>query len=350
MNNPFVFGSVVKGEHFCNRSKEIKEIGDICKSNNNLILVSPRRYGKTSLVVNALEQNRQTYLLIDCTKLDSKEDFVNRIITKYLDTLKEGNVLERVKYFSKVLDLEFTVKTNGFEIKIRKFEYSGLEQLINEISKTHIIVFDEFQDVFEFDKTLVKRLRGILQHINKTFIFLGSKKHMILHIFEDQNSPFYKFGIIMPLNKLSESEWQKFISSWFIKSKLSLSQEEFEKIISYSNNVPFYVQYISYYVWAGKFVGKSAEKSIFELLEGSRYIYEDLFSKFPPSQRKTLSLVAQRKETIFAQDILAEYSIKTPQLLNKSLKALIDKGILEKNGVYFFVDPLFERFVQSLKK
>ncbi len=348
MINPFVFGSVVKGPHFCNRNKEIDEITEICHSNNNLILVSPRRYGKTSLVVNALERSKIPYLLIDCTQLDSKEDFVNRILTKYLETLKEGTIIEKVKYLSKILDIEFSVKTGGFEVKVRKFEYSGLEQLLKEVTKNFVIAFDEFQDVFDFDKALVKRLRGILQLINKTTIFLGSKKHMLLYLFENQNSPFYKFGHIMSLSKLEESEWSKFILNWFQKTNVNIDQNEIAQIISNANNIPFYVQYLSYYIWEGKKTNKSVTKAIADLQETNKYVYDEIFSKLPTNQRKALKLVVAKRDNTFTQQNLADYKLKTAQVLNKSLNALIDKGILEKNGVYFFVDPLFEKFVFNL--
>jgi|GEM_PF-5745150 len=350
MDNPFIFGAVVKGENFCDREQESKDILGLCKSHNSLILISPRRYGKTSLVVNTLEKNKIPYILVDCTQLDSKEDFVRRIAQKYLETLKEGNVIEKIKYLSKVLNIEFNIKAEGFEIKVKKFEYGGFEQLLKEITKQYTIVFDEFQDVFELDKTLVQRLRGILQFIPRTHIFLGSKKHMILHIFENQNSAFYKFGHMLHLEKIPKTVWKTFIINHCKKTKVDMPEQEIEIIIDYANNIPFYVQYLAYHVWEGKKTNKSAEQVIKDQLQSNYYIYEGIFSKLPRSQRNALKIVANRKENLFAQDLLEGYQIKNAQLLNKSLNALIDKGALEKNGTYFFVDPLFERFVLNLDK
>ncbi|PIU22418.1 MAG: hypothetical protein COT14_01300 [Candidatus Diapherotrites archaeon CG08_land_8_20_14_0_20_30_16] len=350
MNNPFVFGSVVKGNQFCNRQKEIAEISRICKSNNNLILVSPRRYGKTSLIVNALEQIKLQYVLVDCYRLDSKEDFVNRLITNYLFSLKQGNIIDKVKYLSKILDIEVEFKAKIVNVKIKKFDYSSLETLIVEISKDRLIVFDEFQAVFELDKTLVSRLRGILQHINKTHIFLGSKKHLLLYLFEDQNSPFYKFGIIMPVNKIDETDWRRFIKNWFKKTKSTINDEDLSTLLEYSNNIPFYVQYLAYYFWDGINSGKDSNIIINDVLESNKYIYDDAFSKFNANQRKALIVLASENTNIFGHSILEKYKIKNAQILNKSLNALLEKGIIEKNGHYFFVDPLFERFIKNLDK
>ena len=81
--NPFIFGKIVKGAHFCNRKKEISELLSLAKSKNSLVIVSPRRYGKSSLIISALDKGGLDFIYIDLAGLSSKEELVERILLAY---------------------------------------------------------------------------------------------------------------------------------------------------------------------------------------------------------------------------------------------------------------------------
>lgn len=352
MNNPFVFGKVVRGRDFCNRKKEITEIIKSVSSKNNLVIVSPRRYGKTSLVINALERNNIPFLFIDCSNLINENVFLERLTSTYLERLKKGDILEKIKYLSKSVNIEYTFSVEGMSVKVAKYNDSSLDKLIRQISKDYVLVFDEFQELFVLDVNLVKRLRSVMQFIRQSFIFLGSRKHLLLYLFSDQKSPFYNFAQIMNLTKISESEWKIFIKAKCLKTKVKLAEEEIAAILELSEAIPFYVQYLAYHFWEERIrnIALSPAEIIQKIIASNEYVYEELYSRLTDSQKKALKILITEESKFFSEKVLKGHNLKNPQLLNKALAALEEKGIIERNGQYQFNDPLFKQYLHFINQ
>ncbi|MBI4454236.1 ATP-binding protein [Candidatus Woesearchaeota archaeon] len=352
MNNPFVFGKVVRGSNFCNRKTEIQAIIKTVSSKNNLVIVSPRRYGKTSLVINALERNNIPFLFIDCSNLINENVFLERLTSTYLERLKKGDVLEKIKYLSKSVNIEYTFSVEGMSVKVAKYNDSSLDKLIKQISKDYVLVFDEFQELFVLDVNLVKRLRSVMQFVKQSFIFLGSRKHLLLYLFSNQKSPFYNFAQMINLTKISEPEWKAFIKAKCIKTKVRLTEDDIAAILKLSEAIPFYVQYLSYHFWEERIRDLSINPTeiIKKIISSNEYIYEELYSRLTESQRKALNILVKEEDKFFSERVLKEHNLKNPQLLNKALASLEEKGIIERNGRYQFNDPLFKQYLKFINQ
>lgn len=347
--NPFVFGKVVRGGDFCNRKEEIQKIKGIIQSKNNLVIISPRRYGKTSLVINALERNKIPFVFIDCFSISTEEILLERLTVAYLERLKKGDMVEKIRYLSKTLNIVYTFSVEGMSIKVQRYDETSLDKLLQQISKEYMIVFDEFQELFALNSELVKRLRSILQFIEQSFIFLGSKKHLLLFLFSDQKSPFYNFASIMNLLKIPRKEWSVFIQEKTEKTGVSLRAEDIDMILEYAEEIPFYIQYLAYHFWEERARNKTIFSSAImdKILASNAYVYEEVYSRLSLSHRKALRIVGMKEAKRFSDVVLKRYDIKNPQLLNKALNALEEKGILDKNGEYHFNDPLFKHFITT---
>lgn len=356
VKNPFIFGKIVRGNDFCDRKTEVKEIVKSVSSKNNLVIISPRRYGKTSLVINALERNNIPFLFIDCSNIINENVFLERLTSAYLERLKKGDVLEKVKYLSKLVNIEYTFSVEGMSVKVAKYNDSSFDKLIRQISKDYVLVFDEFQELFVLDANLVKRLRSVMQFIKQSFIFLGSRKHLLLYLFSDQRSPFYNFAKIMNLTKIPENEWVIFIKAKCLKTKVKLTEEDLDVILKLSEAIPFYVQYLAYH-FLDERIGRnerigwieiSSAEIIRKIIKSNEYIYEELYSRLTESQRKALKILVREEGKFFSDKVLKEYNIKNPQLLNKALSSLEEKGVIERNGKYQFNDPLFRQYLKFI--
>lgn len=348
--NPFVFGKIVRGTDFCGRKEEIHKIKAIIQSKNNLVIISPRRYGKTSLIINALEKSKISFLFLDCMSIGNEETLLERLTLSYLQKLKQGDMINKIRYLSKTIHIEYTFSLDGLNIKVQRYDSLSLERLIQEISKEYILVFDEFQELFTKDTELVKRLRSILQDIKQSYIFLGSRKHLLLFLFSDQKSPLYNFAAIMNLPKIHPQEWRTFIET---KSKgVLLSTEDINIILEYAEEIPFYVQYLAYHFWEERRRNKSSASTeiMNKILLSNEYVYEELYTRIPLSQQRALKIIAMKEEKRFSEDILKRYEIKNPQILNKAINALEEKGILDRNGEYHFNDPLLKQYILSSQK
>ncbi len=346
--NPFVFGKVVRGADFCNRKKEMQKIWEIVHSRNNLILLSPRRYGKTSLILYALHKKSIPFIFIDCYDVTEEKILLERLASAYLERLKKGDLVEKAKHLSRIINLEYSLTVKGITIKINQYDASSLESIIKEIAKDYILVFDEFQELFSYQPPLVKRLRSILQMINQSFIFLGSKKHLLLYLFSNQKSPFYNFGLLFPLEKIPAEEWLPFITAKFRSRGITIEKEEIIEIFNYSELIPFYVQYLCYHLLEErkKQEGIKTVEVVNKMLLSNSYVYEELYSKLPPTQKKALRIILQKGGTgLFSEETRQEFNLISLQSLNKALGGLEEKGIIEKNGQYRFNDPFFKQYL-----
>ncbi len=348
-NNPFLFGKVVRGKNFCNRLAEMAKIKQAAQSKNSLILVSPRRYGKTSLIINALEKYQLPFLFVDCFEVQDEKSFLEKIASAYLSSLRKGDVLDKVKYLSKIVQVEYSFTVKGITVRITKYQENALRGVLEEIAKRYLLVLDEFQELFIVSPQLVKKLRSILQFIPQSIFFLGSKKHLLLYLFSDQRSPFYNFGSLLPLDKIPAPEWLRFINDKFVQTKVPITKKEILALLDAAELIPFYVQYLCYYYWQSK--QERSPHNILEFLEeiihSNSYIYDELYEKLPVAQQKALQVILYKKEGLFSQETQQEYGISSNQALHKSFTALVEKGFLEKNGEYRFNDPLFKRYLQS---
>ena len=348
-NNPFLFGKVVRGKNFCNRLTEMEKIKQAAHSKNSLILVSPRRYGKTSLIINALEKHRLPFLFVDCFEVQDEKSFLERIASAYLSSLRKGDVLDKVKYLSKIVQVEYSFTVKGITVRINKYQENALRGVLEEVTKKYLLVLDEFQELFVVDPQLVKKLRSVMQFLPQSVFFLSSKKHLLLYLFSDQRSPFYNFGSLLPLDKIPAPEWHRFINDKFVQTKVSITKEEILGILDVAELIPFYVQYLCYYYWQNKKDGKETSLAEFlaQIIHSNSYIYDELYEKLPAAQQKALQIVLHKKEGIFSKHTQLAYGISSNQALHKSFTALVEKGFLEKNGEYKFNDPLFKRYLQS---
>jgi len=347
-SNPFLFGKVVRGKNFCNRTVEMEKIKQAAHSKNSLILVSPRRYGKTSLIINALEKYQLPFLFVDCFEVQDEKSFLEKIASAYLSSLRKGDVLEKVKYLSKIVQVEYSFTVKGITVRISKYQENALRGVLEEITKKYLLVLDEFQELFAVSPQLVKKLRSILQFIPQSIFFLGSKKHLLLYLFSDQRSPFYNFGSLLPLDKIPAQEWLRFINDKFVQTKVPLTEEEILALLDAAELIPFYVQYLCYYYWQNKKdpSPKKIPQFLVEIIHSNSYIYDELYEKLPAAQQKALQIILHKTERVFSQEIQQEYGISSNQALHKSFTALVEKGFLEKNGEYRFNDPLFKKYLQ----
>ena len=109
LENPFIIGKIVLGDNFCNREKEIAQLCHIARSKQHMVIISPRRYGKTSLVIHALESNRVPFLYIDCTVAEDERSLVNVIANEYASKLDNIAVLDKEL---RKINITFSITTN----------------------------------------------------------------------------------------------------------------------------------------------------------------------------------------------------------------------------------------------
>ena len=229
MKNPFVYGKEVSKENFCNRENEIKEISRDIENSQNVLIFSQRRFGKTSLIKRVFEELDPKEVIIvyaDLYPVITEEDFI-RIYSKAISGVitrgMKAKISDLLSVFKRLRPV-FSVDPSGqssFSVDIQDSEIvpftedvlEGLNRYVKSKKKKAVVCFDEFQQIGQLKTDrLEKQMRSILQtHEEISYIFMGSKKHLIRDMFNSPNRPFYKSAKSFPLGKISNVELSKFI-------------------------------------------------------------------------------------------------------------------------------------------
>ncbi|MFK5938211.1 MAG: ATP-binding protein [Sulfurimonas sp.] len=259
ISKPFYYGGVVKKHHFCNRVKEIKELQDDMDAGLNILLYAPRRFGKTSLVLKSVKSTKYKYIFLDFMSIVDEEEFINEYfnaITKSFDTTTD-KVIKFVKDVLKIrpnVHVEFDI--NGMPTFGLNFKHSESKSILKEIldipyqyalhnNERIIVVFDEFQEIINLN--IEDKLRASIQHHGDTvsYIFLGSKKSIMTKLFFDKSKAFYKSVKHLPINKIEDAQWYKYIQKGFSDFDKKIEIKHIDKILSISNGFPYYTQQIA---------------------------------------------------------------------------------------------------------
>lgn len=369
MNNiesPFVFGRKVTGESFTDRETETQRLLNNFNNRINTILISPRRWGKSSLVKkagNMAENEGLTVLFIDAFSLRDPSEFYATLATGVLKATS-GKIelwIDLVKRFLSRLTPKFSFGAdplNSFELSFELDEiekgYREIldlpEKIADEKNIRIVICIDEFQNTALFQDSLLfhKRLRSAWQeHQQVTYCLYGSRQHMMAALFEKQSMPFYRFGENIFLEKIQLNDWIAFIRERFSATGKNITDEMASKIASTVDCHSYYVQQLSHLVWQRTY--HTADDTIFDhacldLLSQNEILYLRETELLSETQLHFLKAVAAGiTENYNSKKVMSEYKMGSSANISKIKKALQEKEIIElsKNKIDF-VDPVYK--------
>jgi AAA+ ATPase superfamily predicted ATPase len=363
-NNPFIFGNATDGEMFTNRIADIERLSTNFRNGINTILISPRRWGKTSLVrkVSKLAMSNQLKLVnIDVFSCRTEEDFYRLFAVEVIKQTSSRweEWIENAKKFLSSFVPKITIGVDpmadfsfSFDFADRKQSEEVLnlpQKIADEKGIKIVICIDEFQQITEFKNNIwfQKKLRSAWQLQNDvSYCLYGSKKHILGELFSRQNMPFYKFGDLIFLPKISTSDWIKFICERFKVTGKKITINLAEKICHTVENHSSYVQQFSWLVWlktdfeASEDAFESAKS---DLLNQNSALYYRYIEELTGYQINFLRAVADGNHKEFTKkDILKKYDLGTSANISRLKKSLENKELIDNtNGYIIFDDPVF---------
>lgn len=373
--NPFRYGRAVSGDQYYDRLAVGESLyRTIAGGAANVVLYAPRRYGKTSLVKNVIDKWSEdgfTCLYFDMMKMDSVERFCEKYAAAVYAA--EKGVDRVVRTFGELLSRlrpKFTVGEDGspsieLDVASRKFTPSDLEDILNlpeKVAKgkrTFVVVFDEFQEIAGLSQSLPMEgvFRGCIQHHESVrYVFLGSKTYLLKRMFSEHSRPFYNSARIMHLEKPPEDESRKFVTDRFSSAGVRIGAEEVDKVLSLSQNIPYFIQALSSEVFESVIArgGRSVRPDDIlaaadSLTEMKREQYETVVGELSSAQRSLLSALAASPTNRFDEAYRRKYGIGPSSTVHGALEKLVDKGHVEKTAHGYFVgDPFFARYLTAL--
>ena len=366
MGKAFVYGMSVGGDNFTDRIEETKCIKLDFENGINVILISPRRMGKTSLikkVISEMDSPEIKVVYMDIYDCRSEYDFYNRFAETMMKST--GNQLEQVmenikRFLVRVSPkLSFSPEPNSefsVSLGITPKDYSPEEilDLPERIAKEQgiriVVCIDEFQQIGEFADSLIvqKRLRGVWQHHQHvSYCFFGSKKHLMENIFQSRRMPFYQFGEMLHLKCIPTEYWVPFICSRFEKYGKKISEEYAARICHTVKNYSSYVQQLAWNVMAETEIEVNEEsftEGFNALLEQNSSLFIQQTEGLTTYQLNFIRLLCNGIHSGFnTQSVVELYSLGSKSNVDRIKKCLIDRELItiEKEGV-FLADCVFE--------
>ena len=342
--NPFRFGPIVTGTYFVNRVDEIKQITSDIKANQHIILISPRRYGKSSLINRVIEKNKIISFHIDLELITDEIDLANFYVRKALSLSR----FEKIKYYLKNLRVQPSIQIQPGENEVSvsfSAEDKNVSTLLSDslelpeiiaknMKKKIAIVFDEFQEIRRISPVLEKKMRGIFQHHqNVTYIFIGSQESMIREIFQDRNNPFYKFGRQMVLNKIPESEFLDFIIQQFKLQKIDATGIA-KDILKFTGCHPYYTQQLCHEIYIlnedKTLKVEIIKKAVNQIITEHYSDYSKWWNNLDNTERKVVIGIASGDYNHTSQNFIKKYGIKSSSTSSSAVGRLINSGVIVK--------------------
>jgi len=365
---PFIYGKIADNENFTNREKDSDYLNNNFSGLINTIIISPRRWGKTSLVnkvVDSIVQNNDYIVCkIDIFNCRTQEQFYTAYANCILKASFSGweeFVAGTKSYLSRMLpkismtDAMQTFELSfGIDFKDNTLSFDEILDLPQTIAidkkKKFIVCIDEFQNINEYIDTLgfQQKLRAHWQLHNKVcYCLYGSKRHMLLHIFNDYQMPFYKFGDILFLDKIKRDDWVSFISKRFKETGKHIFDEQCKTIADRTKNHPYYVQQLSQQVWLRTIdicTTEIVDEAFDALVSQLSLLFSNLIDSLTVKQISFLIAVAKGEKNFSSKEVLSKYKLGTSANIKNLRQVTLNKDIIDifpENKIEF-QDPLFE--------
>ncbi len=364
IENPFVFGKTVHKVDFCNRRDDIAFLHQQFNTNTNTILISPRRWGKSSLVEEAASRYRQLnvkFVFIDLFKCRTQQEFYEAYVQALLKATN-SKTEEVFQFASKWLKsivphLSFQPDlTSEFSVRFHSASGVNEEELLNLpqtlASKKNIrivVCIDEFQNIDHFPHPVdfQRKLRAYWQQHSKVhYCLYGSKRHLMSQLFESSDLPFYRFGAVHYLKKISIEEWIPFVIGKFMKTGKSIAEEDIRTICLAMDNHSYYTQYafqILWYISSKKVKPDDAQKALERLAEQNELQFQKVIEGLTTYQLNYLKALCSGIPNLHSGKSIKTFSLGTSATIQRSIQALLQKDVIDVMGAeVMFVDPAFQ--------
>ena len=383
MDTPFIYGKLALADNYTNRQQEMQLLKNNFTSLINTIIISPRRWGKSTLVhrVSEMVKNeRNTEIMIcmlDIFNCRTEEQFykayANAILKsttsawdEFVNGVKKylGKYVPRLIFSDATQTYEFSF---GFDLKESQLSLDEIldlpQQIATDTGKKIVVCIDEFQNIHDYYDTIAfqRKLRAHWQlHSNVCYCLFGSKRHLLMHIFSGYEMPFYKFGDILFLQKIKREDWVRFITERFESTGKHISKSLSAQIADTMQNHPYYVQQYSQQVWLRTEIECTdiiLDEALNSLIDQLSLLFTNIIDSLTARQIAFLVAIVEGESNFTSKETLQKYNLGTSANVKNLKNALLEKDLIDivPQHKIEIQDPVFRlwlkaEFVNTLEK
>jgi uncharacterized protein len=359
---PFRFGEIVEGDYFTDREAEVRALGDDVRHGLNVVLISPRRFGKTSMMLRVVDELRREGVLVayvDLLRAPSKERLAAHLAAAIYGGLESpfDRARQRAATFFQHLRIhpKPTLNPDGsfsFDFGIGMIDEdldadTTLEQLLtmpaaiaHDRQRRVALVLDEFQEVVELDPHLPALMRSIFQMQGEVaHLFLGSRQHLLRRVFTDRGQPLYRLAKPMTLGPISPEIFVPFLRKRFAAGRSQISNDAARKLVSITNGHPNDTQELGHFAWALAVAeGRPATPDIVEraleaVVDAEHPRFTDLWESLTSHQRLVLLAIAvDEGQGLYREQMRRRHRLGPAARIQKAAQRLVDRELVEPMG------------------
>jgi hypothetical protein len=372
ITNPFITGGYVSSEYFCDREQESIALVKNITNGNNIVLISPRRMGKTGLIEHCFHypeiSDKYYTFFLDIYSTSSLRELVFLLGRQIFETLKPkgrafiDNFFQVISSLRPAFKLDVTTGEPVFdiglgEIKELNFSLEEIFKYLEQADKPCVVAIDEFQQIAKYpEKNVEALLRTYIQHSkNTSYIFAGSQRHLLENIFFSSSRPFYQSVQALHLQAISLESYQEFAINKFDDAGKKISKELIEIVYKILDGHTWYLQNIMNEIFSLITVNEVVD------LDVVKQAFSNKLINLEPFFQTTLNLLTERQKDILiaiskegkatavmSGEFIKKHALHSASSVQTSLKQLLEKEIITHDSkCYYVYDRFFGLWLRS---
>ena len=372
IRNPFTYGEAVADDAFTDRAPELAELEADMRNGQNVVVIAPRRYGKSSLVRAALGRLGGEGVLVvevDLMTTPTKERFAAKLAKSIHDDLATAvfRARERARVFASLrITPSMTVDTDGR----MTFGFSAardpgdidatIERLLElpaeiaaEKRKRVVVYFDEFQEVTRLDPHLPGLMRSVFQwQRDVSHVYAGSKREMMHRLFNDRNEPFYHSAKTMEIDAIEPSVFAAFVRAQFDRTERGVGDASLDRLLAVTRGHPHATQQLAYALWEEVPEGFTASDddvaaALRAVLRAENARFTLVWDSATPPQKLLLQAFAREAGRPFSNAYRIAHELPPSSGVQRALRPLIAQELVRKeaDGSYDLAEPFLREWV-----
>jgi uncharacterized protein len=372
--NPFRFGALALDEAFADRAAELAELTADALARQDVALFAPRRFGKSSLIWRASQElikQRALVAQVDLMTTPTPGRLADKLAQSIYEDLSSAlfRTRERVRVFQGLrvtptitvgpddgsMSFSFTSSAASADIMAtieRLLELPG--QLAGERHRQVVLVLDEFQEVVGIDPGLPRLMRSVFQRQQEvSHIYLGSRRHTLEQIFNDENEPFWRSAKRIELGVIEPDAFRPFISARFAHTGRALDEEALDLVLATTRGHPYATQELCYFVWQQTLEGAAASidnvrSAIDDVLRSEDSHFASVWDNASSQQRVLLRALALEEGHPFAGEYRRRHGLPGPSSVQKALQTLERAELVSRSdGRAWISEPFLAQWLRQ---
>ena len=372
--NPFRFGALALDEAFTDRQSELRELVADVRNGQDVVVLAPRRYGKSSLVWRAaqrLVRHKVLVAQVDLMTTPTVARLADRLARAIHDDIASPlfRAKDRLRVFQGLrirptvtIDPDDGTPSFSFDVAAAPPEdlLATLERLLElpaqlaaERGRRVAVVFDEFQEIVDIDPRLPRLMRSVFQQQpDVAHVYLGSRRHMMERLFSDEQEPFWRSAKHLQLGVIDAGLFATFVRDRFAATGRSIDDAALDGLLEITGGHPYATQELAYFLWqetprGRRATGEMLAAALTKVLRSEHAHFTLVWDRAARAQRELLLALAREPGRPLGAAYRARNRLPGASTVQRALETLErDETVVRRGGIAEIAEPFLAEWLR----